>query len=77
MFQPPCDTRMLDQLRNKALVSAAGARDPLVRQQYADLAQSYATTATELRDHGAAVLPSPHITRMPWRSIPLWVTNDR
>lgn len=77
MSIPPCDTRMLDQLRNKALVAVAGASDPLIRQQYADLAQSYAVTATELREHGAAVLPSPNITRMPWRSVPLWVTNDR
>ncbi|WP_340317527.1 hypothetical protein [Rhizorhabdus argentea] len=77
MSIPPCDTRMLDQLRNKALVAVAGASDPLIRQQFVDLAQSYAVTATELREHGAAVLPSPNITRMPWRSVPLWVTNDR
>jgi len=77
MSMPPCDTRMLDQLRNKALVAVAAASDPLIRQQYVDLAQSYADTATELRERGVAVLPSPDITRMPWRSVPLWVTNDR
>lgn len=77
MSTPPCDTNMLEKLRHKALVAAAGAGDPLVRQQYVDLAQSYATTATELREQGAAVLPSPHISRMPWRSVSLWVTNDR
>lgn len=77
MSLPPCDTRMLDQLRQKALMAVAGASDPLLRQQYADLAESYATTATELRAHGAAILPSRDITRMPWRSVPLWVTNDR
>ena len=77
MSEPPCDTRMLEQLRQKALIAQAGASDPLIRQQYADLARSYAVTASELRDHGAAILPSPNITRMPWRSVPLWVTNDR
>ncbi len=77
MSKPPCDTRMLDQLRQKALIAVAGATDPLIRQQYADLAEGYATTATELREHGAAILPSRDITRMPWRSVPLWVTNDR
>jgi hypothetical protein len=77
MFEPPCNTRMLDQLRNKALLGVAGATDPLIRQQFVDLAASYATTATELREHGAAILPSRDLTRMPWRSVPLWVTNDR
>lgn len=77
MSDPPCDTRMLEELRRKALLAGAGATDPLVRQQYADLAQGYAVTATELREHGVAILPSPSLTRMPWRSVPLWVTNDR
>lgn len=76
MNTPPCDTTILEQLRRKALAAAAGSDDPLVRQQYTDLAQSYAETAIELREHGAAVLPSPELTRMPWRSVPLWVTND-
>lgn len=77
MSESRCNTRMLDQFRHKALLAGAGASDPLIRQQYADLAESYATTAAELREHGAAILPSPDITRMPWRSVPLWVTNDR
>ena len=68
---------MLEVLRRKALMASAAAADPLVRQQYADLADGYATTATELRDHGAAILPSSDLTMMPWRSVPLWVTNDR
>ncbi|WP_162256501.1 hypothetical protein [Sphingomonas sp. Root710] len=77
MTQPPCDTTLLEQLRRRALAAAAGSDDPLVRQQFSDLAQSYAETATELRDHGAAVMPSPDLTRMPWRSVPLWITNDQ
>lgn len=77
MSLPPCDTRMLELLRRKAMLASTAATDPLIRRQFADLAASYATTATELRDHGAAILPSPDITRMPWRSVPLWVTNDR
>jgi len=77
MSRSPCDTSMLEQLRRKALAAAAGSLDPLVRQQYTDLASSYATTATELRERGAAILPSRDLTRMPWRSVPLWVTNDR
>lgn len=76
MSHPNCDTTMLEQLRRKALASAAGSCDPLVRQQFADLAESYAVTATDLRAHGAAIMPSPDLTRMPWRSVPLWVTND-
>lgn len=77
MSRPPCDTRMLELLRRKALMASAAAHDPLARQQYADLAQGYATTAIELREHGAATLPSADLTLMPWRSVPLWVTNDR
>ncbi|MES2496789.1 MAG: hypothetical protein V4618_11785 [Pseudomonadota bacterium] len=76
MADPACDTRMLQKLRSSALVQAAAATDPLIRQQYVDLAQSYATTATELREHGAAVMPPASMTRMPWRSVSLWVTND-
>ena len=76
MSPPNCDTTMLEQLRRRALASAAGSGDPLVRQQFTDLAESYAETATDLRAHGAAILPSPDLTRMPWRSVPLWVTND-
>ena len=77
MSEAPCNTVMLDRLRNRALLAVAGATDPLIRQQYADLAARYATTATELREHGAAILPSPTMTHMPWRSVSLWVTNDR
>ncbi|WP_152663936.1 hypothetical protein [Sphingomonas sp. SRS2] len=77
MSHSPCDTSMLEQFRRKALAAAAGSGDPLVRQQFTDLAESYAETATELRRHGAAVLPSPDLTRMPWRSVPLWITNDQ
>jgi len=68
---------MLAKLRGNALLQAAAASDPLIRQQYIDLAQCYATTATDLREYGAAVMPPPSMTRMPWRSVPLWVTNDR
>ncbi|KQX26103.1 hypothetical protein ASD39_02360 [Sphingomonas sp. Root50] len=68
---------MLDKLRGKALLQATAATDPLIRQQYIDLAQCYATTATELRERGAAVMPPVNAARMPWRSVPLWVTNDR
>lgn len=77
MREPACDTRMLDKLRGNALLRATAATDPLIRQQFIDLAQCYATTATELREHGAAVMPPADATRMPWRSVPLWVTNDR
>jgi len=72
-----CDTTMLQTLRNRALTHAAGATDPLLRQQYIDLAQCYAETATELRDHAAAILPPRLATDMPWRSVPLWISNDR
>lgn len=77
MSDPACDTRMLEKLRNNALLNAAAATDPLIRQQYVDLAAGYATTATELREHGAAVMPPASMTRMPWRSVALWVTNDQ
>jgi hypothetical protein len=77
MRKPACDTRMLDKLRSNALLQATAATDPLIRQQYIDLAQCYATTATELRERGAAVMPPASAMRMPWRSLPLWVTNDR
>jgi len=77
MTQPPCDTTMLEQFRRRALAAAAGSADPLIRQQFTDLAQNYAETATELRERGAAILPSADLTRMPWRSVPLWVTNDQ
>lgn len=77
MSYEPCDTTMLQALRNQALAQAAGATDPLLRQQYVDLAQCYAETATELRERGAAVLPPKLATDMPWRSVPLWVSNDR
>lgn len=77
MNQPPCDTTMLEQLRRRALAAAAGSADPLIRQQLTELAQSYAETATELRERGAAIMPSSDLTRMPWRSVPLWVTNDQ
>ena len=39
MSHPPCDTSMLEQLRRKALAAAAGSGDPLVRQQFTDLAE--------------------------------------
>ena len=77
MSDPPCDTRLLEVLRRKAVMASVAASDPLDRRQFADLAESYAVTATELRDHGAAILPSSDLTIMPWRSVPLWVTNDR
>ena len=77
MSDPPCDTQLLEVLRRKALMASVAATDPLHRRQYAELAESYAVTATELRDHGAAILPSSDLTLMPWRSVPLWVTNDR
>ena len=57
MTDTPCDTTMLEALRRQALVQAAKARDLLLRQHYMELADSYAETAIELRDHGAAILP--------------------
>ena len=77
MPRPICDTTMLQALRSKALAMAAGATDPLTRQQYVDLANCYSDTASALRKHGSAVLPARTATEMPWRSVPLWVSNDR
>ncbi len=76
MPAPACNTQMLELLRQKALLHAAGAGDPLIRQQYVDLAQAYADTATELREVGVAIVPDFTAHRMRWRSIPLRVPND-
>ena len=76
MPTPACNTQMLELLRRKALLHAAGAGDPLIRQQYVDLAQAYADTATELRELGAAIVPDFVTDHMQWRSIPLRVPND-
>jgi hypothetical protein len=75
--EPTCNTQMLDVLRGRALVEAAAATDPLVRQQYIDLAETYAVTATDLREGRASLAIEHRATQMPWRSVPLWVTNDR
>ena len=75
-FPPSCDTTMLQTLRNQALANAAGATDPLIRQQHVDLARCYADAATELREHGEAKLPRRSATEMPWRSVRLWIAND-
>jgi len=77
MAEDRCDTSMLETLRRQALLGAAGASDPLLRQQFVDLADAYAATAISLREHGGGILPSPLATDMPWRSVPLWVSNDR
>jgi len=48
---------MLELLRRRALLQAAGASDPLMRQHYRELADSYSSSATELREHGAVIPP--------------------
>ena len=77
MSPPPPNSRMLDQLHCQALRASIAAADPIIRQQYADLARSYATAAAELREHGAAILPPPDPALVPWRSVQLRVTNDQ
>jgi len=77
MTHDQCDTRMLEQLRKRALSDAALTTDPISRQQFQDLAQAYAETATELRTYGTARWPVPQAAILPWRSVPLWTSNDR
>ncbi len=77
MTNNQCDTRILEHLRQRALSDAALTSDPISRQQFQDLAQAYAETATELRTHGVARWPLPQAAVLPWRSVPLWTSNDR
>ena len=74
---PSTANATLDSLRTQALLCADAAIDPLIRQQYIDLAASYAHAEAELRDNGVAIVPSHALNRMPWRSVPLWCENDR
>lgn len=67
----------LESLRGQALLHADAAIDPLISQQYRDLAASYDHAAAELRENGVAIVPSHSLNRMPWRSVPLWCSNDR
>jgi hypothetical protein len=67
----------LDSLRGQALLHADAAIDPLIRQQYRDLAASYDHAASELREKGVAIVPSHSLNRMAWRSVPLWSSNDK
>lgn len=76
MPRPPCDTTMLEALRRQALIQAAGTADPLLKAHYVELADSYAATAVELREKGAAILPPIVAIDTPWRSIGLSAPND-
>lgn len=67
----------LESLRGQALLHADAATDPLIRQQYRDLAASYDHAAIELKENGVTIVPSHALNRMAWRSVPMWCSNDR
>lgn len=75
--KPSSQPATLQSLRGQALLHADAASDPLIRQQYRDLAASYERAAVELHENGVAIVPSHALNRMPWRSVPLWCSNDR
>jgi len=74
---PFCDTSLLDLFRRNALLAAQKATDPLIKRQYLDVAQGYADTAADRREGKPPGTPFKAVTQMPWRSVPLWVTNDQ
>lgn len=72
-----CDTRLLDRLRRAALFRSEGARDPRDRRKYADLAQSHADSANQLREPGSSAHWLSIADWTQWRPASLLVTNDR
>ena len=66
----------LAMMREEALAGAQASTDPLVTQQFRDLATCYDAAMVELRDNGIAVVPTHEAATIPWRSVPLWSSND-
>ena len=66
----------LTKMREAALAGAHASTDPLVAQQFRDLATCYDAAMVEPRDNGIAVVPTHEAATIPWRSVPLWSSND-
>jgi len=66
----------LTMMRKEALAGAHAATDPLVAQQFRDLATCYDAAMVELRDNGIAVIPTHEAATIPWRSVQLRSGND-
>ncbi|ATE65378.1 hypothetical protein [Rhizorhabdus dicambivorans] len=72
-----CDTRLLDRLRQAALLRAQFAREPGLRRRYAELAQRHADSANHLRIPGSAAHWPSIAAWTCWQPAYLAVTNDR
>lgn len=66
----------LAEMRDHAWSSARTATDPLVAQQFLDLAKCYDAALLELHETGITVVPSHDPATIAWRSVPLWTTSD-
>jgi len=66
----------LTKMREEALAGAHASTDPLVAQQFRDLATCYDAAMLELRDNGIAVVPTHEAATIPWRSVQLRSSND-
>jgi len=66
----------LVEMRDLAWSSARSATDPLIARQFFELAQCYDAALVELHETGITIVPSHDPATIPWRSVPLWTSND-